>query len=116
MLAHGAAIELGRQAAAPSSTAKATKVARQQDEFPLCNRRHSENSGFDVQLFHPAFENFHQIYHGRKKLETENKSVVHELQVCSAGYCDDERIRRDAIIPILDRSKFPLRVEEQYLH
>lgn len=87
-------------------------IVQQQDKSPLYNGRPPEKCGFDVRLFHPAFENFCRRYHGCEKLENENKPAVHDLLVCSADYYDNKSSRKDVFTPIINRL-LQRRAEEQ---
>ena len=75
------------------------------------NRRNSpfsmaglpKNCGFDVRLFHPAFENFSRRYRGAEELASDDAAPVHEFLVRSAGYYDTEETRQRVVTPILEK-------------
>ena len=76
-------------------------IAKQQKQYPLYNGRPPENRGFDVRLFHPAFENFSRRYHGAEELAG-NEGTVHKFMVCSADYYDNEKARQGVVTPLLE--------------
>ena len=100
-LAHQAAVSLGLRASAPSSASKVDAIARQQEKYPIYNGRPPVNCGFDVRLFHPAFENFTKRCYGKEKLANEENAAVHNFLVCSAGYYANEKARQGEVTPIL---------------
>ncbi|KAF9643837.1 hypothetical protein BDM02DRAFT_3272811 [Thelephora ganbajun] len=111
--AHQAAINFGLQAAAPSSASKLNATAKQ-DKSPLCNAHPPDTCGFDVRLFHPAFEDFNRQYHGAEKLANEEKTVVHNFLVRSADHYNDDKARQGAVTsslttPLGDRDLVGLR-------
>ena len=76
-------------------------IAKQQKQYPLYNGRPPENRGFDVRLFHPAFNNFSRQCHGAEELAG-NEETVHEFMVCSADYYDDEKARQGVVTLLLE--------------
>jgi len=89
-------------AASPSSASKVGAIAKQQEKFPIFNGRPPKNSGFDVRLFHPAFENFSRRYRDAEELTRDDAAAVHKFLVCSADYYDTEKTRQRAVTPILE--------------
>ena len=100
--AHHAAVSLGLKAVAPSSASKLGVIAKQQEQFPLYNGRPPKNCGFDVRLFHPAFENFSRRYHSAEELASNEAAAVHDFVVCSAEYYDSDKARQEAVTPFLE--------------
>ena len=97
--AHRTAIRLGLNTASPSSAPKVGVIAEQQEQFPFFNGRPPENRGFDVRLFHPAFENFSRRCHGAEELASNGAAAVHRFLVCSADYYyyDSEKARQRVV-------------------
>lgn len=84
----------------PSSVAKANVITKQQDEPSLYNGRPPTSQGFNVWLFHTAFENFARRYHGSEKPVDEREAAVHEFLVHSAGYYENKKARLTRARPL----------------
>ena len=94
-------MQQGKQAAPPSSAARVTMFADEQEKRPIMNGRPFRCNGLPVHLFHPAFSTFVQNFNGRDRMTAAEYSTAYQFNVASSQLYDMESQRKAAIFESL---------------